>query len=322
MALRRSLILVLALTGLQACRRSEPADAPSPALDSKAPQSEADLEAPLAVVDGVVITVEDFQRQINEQSPYLRPRYEALAKKKQFLETMIRFELLAKEAERRGYDRDADVVRAMKQVMIQKLMVDQFETKIDPNAIPEAELRAYFEAHREDYNRPSEIRASAIIMSDAAVAAKVAAEAKGEAGATQRGFRDLVAKYSVDTKTKERGGDLRYFTSDTTELPKPVVEAAFQMTRTGEVVGPIAAEDRFYVLKQTGKRSSVAKDFDAVKASIQNRLYRDKRNDAQREFIDSLKAKAKIEINEANLEKVRVDTSKSPVSPEQDGHQH
>jgi len=322
MAWKRLHFVVLAAASLIACKRTEPQAGPAPGLESKTPQSEADRNAPLAVVDGVVITVDDFQRQINEQSPYLRPRYEAVEKKKQFLETMIRFELLAKEAERRGYDRDADVVRAMKQVMIQKLMVDEFEAKIDPNAIPEAELRAYFESHQDDYNRPSEIRASAIVVTDAALAERVAIEAKGEAGSTQRGFRDLVDKYSVDADTKERGGDLRYFTSDTTELPKAVVDAAFQMTRTGEVVGPVEAEGRFYVLKQTGKRSSVAKDFDAVKGSIQNRLYRDKRNAAQRDFIEGLRAKAKIEIDEDNLAKVRIDTSKPTVSPEQDGHHH
>ena len=41
---------------------------------------------------------------------------------------------------------------------------------------------------------------------------------------------------------------------------------------------------------------------------------------AQQTFVDDLKSKAKIEINEANLAKVRVDTSQNPGGD--DGHGH
>ena len=34
---------------------------------------------------------------------------------------------------------------------------------------------------------------------------------KGDAGKTNKGFRDLVTKYTSDEETKLRGGDLRYF---------------------------------------------------------------------------------------------------------------
>jgi hypothetical protein len=66
----------------------------------------------------------------------------------------------------------------------------------------------------------------------------------------------------------------------------------------------------------------VSKDFESVKRSIQNRLYRERRAAAQRQFIDNLRAGSKIEVNEANLEKVQVDTSKPAKTFEQDGHQH
>ena len=41
------------------------------------------------------------------------------------------------------------------------------------------------------------------------------------------------------------------------------------------------------------------------------RAFREKRLAAQKEFVDKLRAAAKIEIDEANLAKVRIDTSAS-----------
>src|SRR5688572_10560872 len=98
-------------------------------------QAAGDLAIPLAKVDDVVITVGELQERINRQSPYIRNRYTSLEQKKEFLDSLIRFEVLAKEAQRRGFDQDPEVIRTMKQVMIQKLMKDEFEVKVTPDSI-------------------------------------------------------------------------------------------------------------------------------------------------------------------------------------------
>src|SRR5262249_7336304 len=94
------------------------------------PQSAEELRAPLATIDDVTITLGEFQERINRQSPYIRARYTSLEQKKEFLDSLVRFEVLAKEAYKRGLDKDPEVVRTMKQVMIQKLMRDEFDAKI------------------------------------------------------------------------------------------------------------------------------------------------------------------------------------------------
>ena len=291
-------------------------DLTAPATPGVAPQTDAELAVALATVDEVTITVGEFQDRINRQSPYIRARYTSLEQKKEFLDTLIRFEILAKEAKKRGFDKDAEVVRTMKQVMIQKLMKDEFENKIKPEDITDAEMQAFYEKHSSEYNKPEEVRVSAIILDSSSSAEKVAKDALGAKGSSNKGFRELVAAHSTDEKTKLRGGDLRYFSRESnTEIPTPVVDAAFQLKKTGDVAGPIAAGDKFYVIKQTGKRKAVAKQFEDVKRQIQNRIYRDKRTASQREFIDSLKAQAKIDIDESSLGKVRIDTSTQSKAP-------
>jgi peptidyl-prolyl cis-trans isomerase C len=273
------------------------------------PQTTEERSAVVARVDGVTITVDQLQQSINQQSPYIRARYASKEQKRVFLNNMIRFEILAKEAARRGLDRDPEVVQTMKSAMITKLLRAELASGIKPDDIQEAELRAFYDGNRERFNKPETVRVSAIVVVDKTQADEAARLARGEQGQSNKGFRQLVDRFSTDADSKLRGGDLRYFTRESTEVPKPVVEAAFGLGRTGEVAGPIAAGGKFYIIKQTGRRSAVNRSFDQARREIQNELYKDRREGAQKQFVERLKTKAKIEVFEDNLKKVRVDTS-------------
>jgi peptidyl-prolyl cis-trans isomerase C len=283
------------------------------------PQTTEERSAVVARVDGVTITVDQLQQSINQQSPYIRARYASKEQKRVFLNNMIRFEILAKEAARRGLDRDPEVVQTMKSAMITKLLRAELASGIKPDDIQEAELRAFYDANPERFNRPEAVRVSAIVLEDKQQADTVAGLARGAQGASNKGFRELVDRYSTDGPSKLRGGDLRYLTRESTEAPPPVVEAAFALRRTGDVAGPIAAGRSFYVIKQTGRRSAMKRSFDQARREIQNELYKDRRENAQKRFVEQLKTRAKIEVFEDNLKKVRVDTSsRAPQDPDQD----
>jgi peptidyl-prolyl cis-trans isomerase C len=296
----------------------------APAVPAKAPpgtppQSAEELQAPLAKIDDVTITLGEFEDRLNRQSPYIRARYTSLEQKKEFLDQLVRFEILAKEAYRRGYDKDPEVVRTMKQVMIQKLMRDEFDAKITADTVKDADMKAYYDANLADFVKPEEVRASAIILKNKAQADRVLLDAKSDNGKTNKGFRDLVQKYSADEETKLRGGDLRYFDVTTKDLPAPVVKAAFALVNTGDVSGVVdGGNGNFYILKQTGRRKSMTKTFEDAKPVIRNKLFREQRLAAQKDFVDKLRTSAKIEINEANLAKVRIDTSNAQIGD--DGH--
>jgi peptidyl-prolyl cis-trans isomerase C len=292
-------------------------EAPAPGAP---PQSDAELDAPVATIDDVVITVRDFQDRINRQSPFVRARYNSIEHKKEFLDSLVRYEVLAREALRRGLDKDPDAVRALKTVMIQKLMKAEFETSIRPEDIPDSELQAYYDAHPEEWNKPEEVRVSAIVVKDKKLANTVAKAALGDEGKSNKGFHDLVVKYTTDKASKDSGGDLRYFSRDTKDLPAPVVDAAFSLAKTGDTIGPIDAGDgRYFLLKQTGRRRAIAKTFDQVKRQIQNTVWKDKRVQAQQQFVDGLRKKSKIEVFDEALKKVRIDTSSSQLG---DPHGH
>jgi hypothetical protein len=207
----------------------------------------------------------------------------------------------------------------MKQVMIQRLMRDELDAKITADSVTEAEMKAYYDANLAEYVKPEEVRVSAIIVKNRAQAERVANEARGEAGKTNKGFRDLVSRYTQDEDSKLRGGDLRYLDAQAKEAPAPVIKAAFALPATGDVSTAIdAGNGTWYVLKQTGRRRAMTKSFEDAKPAIRNKLFRDKRVAAQKKFIDDLRTdpKTKIEVNDASLAKVRIDTSQAV----DDGH--
>src|ERR1700674_2673061 len=105
----------------------------------------------VAKVGGEVITASELKRRLDETSPFLRARYNTLDRKKEFLENLIRNELLVQEAERQGFDKSPAVREQMKRAMIQELIKKQLDEKLTGADIADADLKKFYEAHLEDF---------------------------------------------------------------------------------------------------------------------------------------------------------------------------
>jgi peptidyl-prolyl cis-trans isomerase C len=297
------LTLVVAFAGVSGCKKG-----------GKGKPGAASPQAGeiVAKVDDAAITVGDVQERINKQSPFVRAKYTTPDKKKEFLDSLIRFEVLANEAERRGYDKDPEVMRVMKQQMISKFLQKDFESKLKVEDVPDAEVEKYYAEHPTEFNQKDEVRVSEILVKDKSKADKALAEAKalpkGSAtGADQKGFRDLVTKYSEDEESKARGGDLSFFDKDTTKVQKPIVDASFKLADVGDVAS-VKTEKGWAVVRLAQKRPGFNRPLAEVKRQIQQRLFRDLRSKSMDNFVADLKKKSKIEVREENLGKIVIDT--------------
>jgi peptidyl-prolyl cis-trans isomerase C len=272
----------------------------------------ADPSQVVAKVDDAVITVEDVQERINKQSPFVRARYTAADKKREFVDGLVKFEVMAAEAARRGYDKDPDVQRVMKQQMISKLMQKDFESKLKVEDVPDADVEKYYNEHPTEFHQKDEVRVSAIFVKEKGKADHAYADAKalpkGPAGlGDQKGFRDLVTKYTEDDESKPRGGDLSFFAEDSATVPKPIVDAAFKLKEVGDLTPPIKTDKGWAIVRLTQKRPGFNRSLPEVKRQIQQRLFRDLRSKAMDAFVDDLKKKSSITINDDNLAKVVVE---------------
>ncbi len=271
---------------------------------------EKDRQLELAKVGDIVISVGDLAERINRMSRYVRGRYESLEKKRALLDSMIEFEVLAKEAARRGFAKHPDVVRMLRQVMIQRLRQRVVEEKVKRSAISDEDVKAYYDKHKAQYNKPATVRASHILLRDKAAADKVAGEVRAK-GNDPRAFRALVKKYSTDEATKRRAGDLRYFTEADKRVPKEVIVAAFKLVKRGDVGGPVKSKLGWHVIKLTHRRKAINRKVDdpKVKQQIVTRILRDKRRKALESFKKGLRAKAKVTVHESKLAAVKIDTT-------------
>jgi peptidyl-prolyl cis-trans isomerase C len=268
------------------------------------------------------ITVGEVTEQINRLSPYIRRRWAAPEKRQEFLQKLIRIELLSQEAEKQGLSEDPEVQRTVKQVMIRLMVKNDLEKELLPSSIEEAKLKAEYDKEIDKYRRPAQVRASQIVVASEDEAKKLIAELKDHAD-DRKLFRDKAKELSIDPETKDRGGDLGYFSKpeerrdDEPEVPKPVAEAAWKLEKIGDLLeAPLQTERGFHVIKLTNKKPEMNRSFDSVKRLIENRMLREARRDMMDKFIADLRAKSKIEIFEENLAKIKL----APPAPGE--HQH
>ncbi len=267
----------------------------------------------VAKVGDRTITVGDITEQINKLSPYIRRRWAAPEKRKEFLDNLIRMELLAQEAEREGLGKNnPEVDRVVDQVMIRLMIQNDLEKELIPTSIDEETLKAEYEKEKDKYLRPAQIRASHIVVKTKAEAEKVLAALK-EHPTDSRVFRDAVSAHSIDEASKTQGGDLGYFSEtgersgDEAAVDKAVAAAAWKLEKVGDMTPePVQSGAGFEIIKLTNKRAKLERSFESVKRMIENRLLREKRREAMDKFVAELKSKAKIKIYEDNLAKFKI----------------
>lgn len=288
-----SLVVVVATFGLVYAQPQQP----SAGDDSRRSQV-------VAEVGDLRITLGDLEDRINKQSPFLRARYTDVEKQREFLDNMIRFELLAKAAKKRGYDRADEVRRQVKQMEVQTLMRKEFDEKLSPESVTAEEVRAFYDANRSDYVKPEMVRASQILVKERPRAEALLAKAR-EAGADNRAFREMVEQDSIDEDTKSRGGDMRYFPRPNERGPEDpqvtpeVADAVFALKNVGDVAPRLVKTSTgFLILKLTGRRPAVSRSVEEATPQIRNRLWREKRQKAIDDFIDNLRKNRRVEIHE------------------------
>jgi peptidyl-prolyl cis-trans isomerase C len=276
----------------------------------------------VAKVGERTITVGEITSQINKLSPYIRRRWAAPEKRKEFLDNMIRVELLSQEAERLGLGKDdPEVQRTVNQVLIRLMIKNDLEKELIPSEIDEATLKKSYEDDKGKYQRPPQVRASQIVVKTKAEAEKILADLK-EHKKDNRYFREKARELSIDEDTKKRGGDIGYLSekpgdSETEPEVDPAVrQAVWQLKDVGDLSEKVVETKKgFHIVRLTNKRPELNRTFDSVKKMIESRLLREKRREALDKFVADLQAKAKVEIYKENLAKIDLKMRGGPPMP-------
>jgi len=252
-----------------------------------------------------VITVADLEDRIARLDTFARARYSSAEQKRRFLENWIRVEVMAKEARARGYDRDADVQRVMKNQLIAVLLQREVDDKLKAEDIPLAEVQAYYDQNLDDFRRPDQVRVSQIFTAELAKAQQ-AADAAARAPATDKAFREIVDRFTEDEDSKARGGDLTFFDQKSTLYPSPVVSGAFALKEIGAVSPPIRSDKGWHLLRLTQRRPGFTRPMAEVQSDVRRRIVAQRRERRIEELVAEMRKKLKVEIYEDQLAKVVV----------------
>jgi peptidyl-prolyl cis-trans isomerase C len=287
---------LVAILILSACRGK-------PATDSK---GAAAAQVVLAQVDDIVITDADLKEVLARYAnqPFVLARYSSIEKKKELLDSLVRYDVLAVEARKRGYERDPEVQRVAKDKMVKLFTQQEIVDKVKLSDVPNADVEKYYKEHATEYARPETVRASQIVIKERAHALKVLAEVKAVQKNDMKAFRDLVTKYSEDADSKPRGGDLTQFDRSTTQHPQAVVTAAFALKEVGDVSDLVTTDKGFAILKLTDRRPALSRSLEDAKPEIQKRLLDDLRAKKKKEYVDEARKSIKVEIFEDQLAKL------------------
>lgn len=287
------------------------------AIEEEWPQNgltEAQANEVLATVGDRTITVGEFADRLASQSPYLRARFESPERRKEFLDNLVRFELLVYEARRRGYEDKPEIKRARRNAMIQQMMKQEIDAPLEDAPISEDEVKAIYDANPAQYNRPAQVRASHIFIENRARAEKVLAQAKK---ADLAGFRKMAREQSQDENTKSSGGDLQFFAADEEGPPaKAIRDAAFTVAKVGVVYPDLVEEGGgYHIIMLTGKRAPLTRTYEQAKRAIRHKLKRERKNAAVAALTERLRKDIDVEIDYDALQAIQIATEDTPKSP-------
>lgn len=281
--------------------------------------TEEEAAQTLAKIGDHTITVGEFAEEIANKGPFLRTRYNSPERRRELLDQMVRFELLAQEAEARDFDDAPEVQRTRKQILIRRFLKQEYEDRIQPTDVTDDEVRAYYEAHPAEFHQPEQVRISHILFASEAEATRVLHQI--QASPTDvRLFRQLAEQYDTDPATRDRFGEVGFFSRPAErrdgepEVPEEVATAAFSMETIGAVYPEVVHSSRGYeILKLTGRRAALDRGLEEASRPIRNRLWRERREHEIEALIERLTSEADVEEHLDVLDQIHIDVPAGAV---------
>jgi peptidyl-prolyl cis-trans isomerase C len=236
--------------------------------------------ATVAKVNGVAIPKSRADAVIAEQvaqggadTPELRT---------QVREELVRREVLAQEAKKKGLDKRPDVsaqmALAQQAVLIRAFVQDYAKA----NPIPEDQIKKEYEAITSQLGK-KEYKARHILVEKEDEAKSIIEKLKGG------GKFDELAKQSKDPGSKDKGGDLGW--SMPANYVKPFADAMMALEKGKYTAAPVKSDFGYHVIQLDDVRDAKFPTLDEAKPGLTQRLQQQQ----VEKIMADLRAKAKVE---------------------------
>jgi len=231
-------------------------------------------------------------------------------RKEMKLESM---EDLEKAAVSQGYSFEDFKQNLKNQIITQQVISKEVGSRMN---ISKEEMQQFYDQHKNQMERPEQIRLSELLVSTEKKAKDVpaddpqqlaAAQAKAEGLLAQirKGAAfDEVAKKNSDGPTAAQGGDLGYFKRGA--LAKELEDKTFAM-KPGDVSDVVRTKQGFIILRVAEHQVAGVPPLSEIEPKVQDAIYMEKLQPALRAYLQHLREDAFIDIKAGY-----VDTGASP----------
>jgi peptidyl-prolyl cis-trans isomerase SurA len=203
---------------------------------------------------------------------------------------------LEKAARAQGVSFEDFKAQIRNQLLTQQVVRDEVGRRLQ---MTQSQEQAYYEAHKQEFAQPEQIRLSEILIptpaeaNDAAVA-QAQAKADQVAAKLKAGdkFGDLAKTYSGG-QTAAQGGDLGLYKRGA--LAKVLEDQTFDL-KAGESTAPIRTRQGFVILKVTEHDAAGVPPLKDVEQQVQEAMYSEQMQPALRAYLTKLREDSYVEI--------------------------
>ncbi len=236
--------------------------------------------APTATVNGKAIPAERATVMLNEQraqgaqdSPELQQAVR---------EELVRREVLAQEAAKKGLDKKDDVQAQMDLARQAVLIRAYLQDYMRANPVTDADLKKEYETIKSSMGSKEYKPRHVLVETEDEAKAIITKLRAGEK------FEEL-AKQSKDPGSKDRGGELGW--SNPGMYVKPFADALVKLEKGQYSATPVKTDFGYHVIRLDDVRDLKAPPFEEVKPQLQQRMQQQK----VEQHIMELRSKAKIQ---------------------------
>jgi len=278
-----------------------------------------------ATVGTETITQADIDAKTSMLPPQFRARYETADGKKKLVEQLTKMSLLSQEARRLQLDKKEEVAKRIKEIadnlIIQELIKQEVIDKIKVN---EADLEKYYQEHKQEFIEPEKVKVNIIqfkLKDNATPEEKKAQKKKAELALKRlkKGddFEKVAKEVSEDERTKNSGGNTGFFSKGKrmNTYGEKVEEKAFAL-KTGQISDIIEEKNGEYIIKVGEKKPQKEETFQEAKPKIERRMQQEDQRKAYDTYLDSLKSRYPVKINEENISAGAPPATQPPAPPQ------
>ncbi len=236
-----------------------------------------------------------FAEQLAKFGPFRHPKFEKEKDVKNFVEQHILQDLLVDAAKREGIESTSEFKKELKKAE-ERILLGKMQKEVIPKGVTvsDDEVKAYYQSHQDKFKVPAKVNIREIQVKTKEEAEKLLKRIKRGAS-----FKKLAKERSLRKWAAKKGGEMGYFE----ERRYPALFKAAWDLKRGQIAGPIKSRGgNWSIIKLIGKKKERVQPLKEVEEKAKNWALAEKRKKVKAEWLENMRKKVKITIDEKLLE--------------------